>query len=103
MLQNISSRRNSEYVFHLKDGRVAVFAGIGSAQTFRNNFYYRLAEAFYNFEWLHRNNSDGFPIAEYQLFERFYHAISSTGQIPIVVSAAYESIRLRLTADTRRA
>jgi hypothetical protein len=99
MLQNNSSRHNCEYVFHLGDGRVAIFAGIGSAQTFRNNFYYRLAEVFYNFEWLYRNNRDGFNLAEYQEFVRFYHAIKNAGQPPIVVSAAYESIRQRLTTD----
>jgi hypothetical protein len=101
MLQNISSRRNCEYVFHLGDGRVAIFAGPGSAQTFRSNFYYRLAELFYNFEWLYRNNPDGFNIAEYQVFEQCYHAIKNAGQLPIVVSMAYESIRRRLTTDAQ--
>jgi len=37
MLQNVSSRHNCEYVFHLGDGRVVIVAGSGSAQTFRNN------------------------------------------------------------------
>jgi hypothetical protein len=73
----------------------------GSAQTFRNNFYYRLAEVFYNFEWLYRNNPGGFNIAEYQVFEQSYHAIKHTGQLPVMVSVAYESIRQRLATDTQ--
>jgi hypothetical protein len=101
MLQNVSSRQNCEYVFNLGNGRVAVFAGPGSAQTFRNNFYYRLAEVFYNFEWLHRNNPDGFDHAEYQMFEQFYQSIKNVGQIPIVVSAAYKSIQQRLTTNAQ--
>ena len=101
MLQNVSSRQNCEYVFHLGDGRVAIFAGSGSAQTFRNNFYYRLAEVFYNFEWLRRTNLDGFNLAEYQMFEQFYRSIKNTGQLPIIVSVAYESIRQRLTASAQ--
>jgi hypothetical protein len=99
MLQNNSSRRGCEYVFHLGDGRVSIFAGPGSAQTFMNNFYFRLAEAFYNFKWLYQNNPSGFNVAEYKVFEQFYHALNSGGQIPMVVSAAYESIRLTLPTN----
>jgi len=101
MLQNISSRHNCEYVFRLGDERVAIFAGPGSAQTFRNNFYYRLAEVFYNYEWLYRSNPDRFNLTEYHVFERLYHALKSTGQLPHVVSAAYESIRQRLSSDAQ--
>ncbi len=99
MLQNVSSRQNCEYVFHLGDGEVAIFAGSGSAQTFRNNLYYRLAEAFYNFGWLHRNTPDGFNLAEFQVFASFYHALKNGGQLPNLVSAAYESIQQQLATD----
>jgi len=94
MLQNISSKRNCEYIFHLGDGRVAIFAGSGSAQTFRNNFYFRLAEAFSNFEWLHRSSPQQFPITEYETYERFYLDLKKkTGQIPNVVEEMYQRAR----------
>jgi len=81
MLQNISSRKTQEYVFKLGDDRVTIFAGPGSAQTFRNNFYYRLAEVFYNFEWLYRNERAQFNLGEYQLFGRFYRDLKNTAQL----------------------
>jgi hypothetical protein len=99
MLQNISSRRTQEYVFRLRDDRVAIFAGPGSALTFRNNFYYRLAEVFYNFEWLHRTGTDQFNFEEYRVFERCYRELKNTAEIPIVVEAAYKSVE-RLISGT---
>jgi hypothetical protein len=103
MLQNISSRVICEYVFNLGDGRVAIFAGPGSAQTFRNNFYYRLAEAFSNFEWLHKSGPQQFPIAEYRTYEQFYLALKKeTGHIPNVVEEMYKRAEAQLTNDPQK-
>ena len=56
VLANISSRTNSEYIFRVDDsGRVVIMAGPASVQTFRRNFLLRLAEVFYNLEWLLAN------------------------------------------------
>ncbi|MGH9496914.1 MAG: hypothetical protein ACRD3B_18095, partial [Candidatus Sulfotelmatobacter sp.] len=46
MHQNISAKVICEYVFRLGDGRPVIFAGPGSAATFRDNFYSSLAEVF---------------------------------------------------------
>ncbi len=98
MLQNISSRHNCEYVFHLGNDRVAIFAGPGSAQTFRNNFYYRLAEAFCNFEWLYKSSPQQFPITEYRTYERSYLDLKEkTDQIPSLVEEMYQRIKQLLT------
>jgi len=88
-----------EYVFKLGDGRPVIFAGPGSAQTFRDNFYYRLAEAFCNFERLYRCSPQQFPIIEYKTYEQFYLDLRKkmTGQIPMELAAAYASIKQLLS------
>jgi hypothetical protein len=50
-LQAIASRLNQEYVYEIP-GRVEVFAGPGSAETFRHSFFKRLAEAYFNLSFL---------------------------------------------------
>jgi len=102
MHQNISSRVGGEYIFKLSEPRkVVIMAGIGSSQTFRNNFYFRLAEAFCNFEWLHRASPEQFPIAEYRAFEHCYRELKKTDQIPNVVEEMYQRINQRLASTPR--
>jgi hypothetical protein len=86
MLLNISSRVNSSYVFRLGDGRVAIFAGPGSSATFRDNFFYRLAEVFYNFEWLYLNDRGRFDLTQYQAFEGLYNQLKNTLGAPTILS-----------------
>jgi hypothetical protein len=96
MHQNISTKAICEYVFKLGDGRVVVFAGPGSNLTFRENFYYRLIEAFRNLDWLFRSNPQTFPNHEYEIYERCYLDLKRTVQIPIELTAAYHALRQRL-------
>ena len=49
--KNIFSRHNNEFILNFGDNDTRIFAGIGSNATFRNNFFLRLAEVFYNMEW----------------------------------------------------
>ena len=51
-LQAIASRLNHEYVFDIVGGEVEIFAGPGSAQTFRDAFFKRLGEAYFTLSWL---------------------------------------------------
>ena len=97
ILQNISSGISKEYVFKLGDERVAIFAGPGSAETFRENFYYRLAEAFYNFQWLYLNRPTQFNFAEFQLYENYYNQLKAVGEVPATLESSYKSVKQHLT------
>ncbi|HEY4902790.1 MAG TPA: hypothetical protein VIH89_04895 [Candidatus Sulfotelmatobacter sp.] len=102
MHQNISSKAGSEYVFKLGDGRIVTMAGSSSALTFRNNFYYRLAEVFRNLDWLYQNDRKQFDLAEYRVFERCYSELEKNpGQIPLDLRAAYTSMEQRLAAGAQ--
>ena len=69
MQENISSRATHEYVFKLDQvGAAIVLAGPGSVETFRINFQLRLAEVFYNLDWLYRNSKGQFDLEEYKIF-----------------------------------
>jgi len=81
-LENIASRISNEFIFKGRkkpDGKpaIAIVAGSGSAKHFRENFRYRLAEAFYNLEWAYKNlgktkgKKDGFR-KEFRAFEKCY-------------------------------
>ncbi len=96
MHQNISSKAICEYVFKLGDGRPVVFAGPGSAVTFRDNFYYRLIEVFRNLDWLFRSNPQTFPNREYEIYERCYIDLKRTVQVPMELTTAYQALKQRL-------
>jgi len=55
-LQAIASRLNKEYVFEIPGGTMEIFAGPGSAETFRHAFFKRLGEAYFNLSFLLDNN-----------------------------------------------
>jgi len=96
MHQNISSRVSCEYLFKLGDDRSAIFAGCGSAVTFRDNFYYRLAEVFRNLEWLHRGNPQQFKIGELEIYKRCYLDLKKARPVPIELTAAHQDLKQRL-------
>jgi hypothetical protein len=103
MHQNVSSRVSCEYIFSLSESdKIVIMAGVGSAQTFRRNFYYRLAEAFCNFEWLHKA-PEQFPITEYRTYEQFYLDLKKkTDHIPSVVEEMYQRVKRLLTNDSQK-
>jgi hypothetical protein len=70
--ENISARKNREYIFKLpQPPKVVIMAGPGSAKTFRSNFCLRLAEAFYNLFWIRRSRPRQFRMQEFLLYQRF--------------------------------
>lgn len=73
--QNISSRRMGEFilVFGLDDSRI--FAGPGSARQFRRNFCLRMAEVFYNFEWILKSIPGQFSKSEFTAYEKSWAQI----------------------------
>lgn len=77
MQANISTKIAEEYIYRLDDtGGVQIQAGPGSVRTFRRNLYLRLAEAFYNLEWIIDSAPDHFNREEYALYANFYASLS---------------------------
>lgn len=74
---NISSKNNHEYIFdfYRNPQKSYIFAGVGSFDVFRENFYKRLAEVFYNFEWIINNRPDYFDLNEYQIYKAVYQRL----------------------------
>ena len=73
-------------------------AGPGSAQTFRRNFYLRLAEVFRNLELQHQADPSQFLLDEYRIFEDCYLELERNSQeIPSIVGEMYQRINRRLT------
>jgi hypothetical protein len=97
MHRNISSRVGREYIFELADCAL-IMAGPGSAQTFRRNFYLRLAEVFRNLELQHQADPSQFLLDEYRIFEDCYLELERNSQeIPSIVGEMYQRINRRLT------
>jgi hypothetical protein len=92
---NISARANREYIFRLdSSGQARILAGPGSAQTFRANFQLRLAEAFYNLEWLLQNRPAEFSTLEFDMYERVYEDIRRQGLgFAIDLPTIYERVK----------
>ncbi len=63
--QNISSRRMGEYILGFGSDDVRIFAGSDSVQQFRRNFCYRMAEVFYNLEWILNKSPKQFSKSEF--------------------------------------
>ena len=95
---NISSRKSNEYIFRLNaSNQVMILAGPGSAETFRRNFLHRLAEVFYNLEWLLQNQPSDFRKAEFELHEHLYVNLRSLGyEMPDVLVRVYERLSTRV-------
>jgi hypothetical protein len=104
MLQNVTSRTRHEYIFKLENGRDIIMAGSTSFHTFRNNFLLRLAEVFFNLEWIHQSAPEYFRMSEFLLYENCYKELlvaDNTG-IPEVLNSAYSRLKMRLdSAQTR--
>lgn len=83
---NIRSRRSEEHIYQLNDEATAfsLFAGIGSVRHFRDNMYKRLAEAFYNFEFLLKTQPQNFDVAEFRVYEKFYLSLVASYGRPML-------------------
>jgi hypothetical protein len=90
---NISSKRNGEYIFRLIQHNLAkayILAGSGSNRYFRDNFMNRLAEVYYNLAWIYRNRPNEFDNQEYSLYKKLYEDLEKNfSPIPDVVKFAF--------------
>jgi ligand-binding SRPBCC domain-containing protein len=79
-LANIGTRRAEEHIYQLDDDakRFSIVAGCGSVNYFRDNIYKRLAEAFYNFEYMLNRDPVLFDLAEFRIYEAFHLALVAT-------------------------
>ena len=99
MHQNISARVSKEYIFRLREpGSVLIMAGSGSAETFRHNFYLRLAEAFYNLEWIMKSPQHNINMDEFRVCEKCYLGlIEAKIEIPDMLRQIYNRLKGQLT------
>lgn len=71
--RNIVAWKSGAYVLETaREFEVRVYAGETSAQTFRANLCYRLAEAFMNMKWLHENRPMLFDLHEFKQYDEIY-------------------------------
>lgn len=85
-LNAVVSRLSNEFIFDSPQG-LRVLAGEGSATVFRENFHRRLAEVFFNFDWLLRNGGE-VDEAELRIFEQFWSTLQGR-QLPSYLHAAH--------------
>jgi hypothetical protein len=85
-VNNIGTRRVEEHIYQLDDvgTQFSIVAGCGSINHFRDNVYKRLAEAFYNFEYMLRSEPDRFNLAEFQIYEKFHLALTASYGRPML-------------------
>jgi hypothetical protein len=95
MHRNISSWKLDEYIFTCDPPpSVSIFAGCGSVQRFRLNFYLRLAEAFFNMKWLYENQPKDFSVAEFEMYDRIYtDLLNNSREIPPILEKVYKELR----------
>jgi hypothetical protein len=98
---NIRSRRSEEHIYQWdQEGtKFSIVAGSGSIQCFRDNMYKRLAEAFYNFEYLLNSEPQMFNIAEFQVYEQFHLALMASYRRPMLALADGMYRRIKTILD----
>ncbi|MFN7995329.1 MAG: hypothetical protein U0Q18_17100 [Bryobacteraceae bacterium] len=98
---NIRSRRSEEHIYQWDDKATtfSIVAGVGSIQHFRDNVYKRLAEAFYNFEFLLNNQPQNFDLAEFRVYERFHIALMASYERPMLGLAHNMYLRIKTILD----
>jgi hypothetical protein len=77
---------------------IMILAGHGSAQTFRHNFCLRLAEAFYNLEWIMKSPQHNLSMDEFRVYEKCYLGLIEAGiEIPDWLRGIYTRLKSQLT------
>lgn len=97
MQKNISAEISYEYMFDFIDNTgVAVYAGPGSANTYRENLCKRLCEAFFNVEFI-SNSSGKIRVTEFRAYENLLKDIERIyGGIPTYLFQIYSDVKTRL-------
>ena len=91
---NIATRRTDEHVYAIP-GKAAylIMAGPGSAKVFRRNFYWRLAEVFYNFVWLIERQPKRFDPHEAEIYIGLFKTLRIYGaEMPRVTVKRYRQL-----------
>jgi hypothetical protein len=98
---NIAKKTAGDYVFTTNDpNNVLVMSGPASAQTFRDNFYWRLAEVFENLRWLRQNIPANFNAAEFETYSGIYDSlVQSNLNLPTALHTLYKSCKEAITAS----
>lgn len=99
--ENISSRRNKEYIFkHIDSKLITIISGRGSASTFRNNFYMRLAEYFKNLNWILEFRKKAFNRKEFYIMEELLIKLKKIDQeIPPYVERIYLELKNKINTN----
>lgn len=100
---NIRSRLSEEHIYQWDDKatRFSIVAGVGSIKYFRDNLYKRLAEAFYNFEFLLNEQPEAFRLDEFRVYEEFHLALAASYRTPMLGLAHDMYRRLKPIVDQR--
>jgi hypothetical protein len=103
MQANISTKIAEEYIYQLDDmGGVHIQAGSGSAKTYKRNLYLRLAEAFYNLEWIMNSNPDHFDREEFELYANFHASLRNRNpKLPFLINEIECRIRNKLNTKEK--
>jgi hypothetical protein len=96
--ENISSRRNKEYIFkHFNSKLISIISGRDSSNTFRNNFFMRLAEYFKNLDWIFENRKAVFNKTEFEILEELLIKLRKINQeIPTYVEGTYRTLKNKI-------
>jgi len=89
--KGIASRLNQEYSFDIPGGDVEIFMGPGSAETFRESFFKRLAEALLNLAWLIDREPP--TVLEVDAYLDLVEQLASVSAIPVYVCQARDSLK----------
>jgi len=97
--ENIASKISREYIFkRVNDPFVDIYAGGSSAKTFRDNYMKRLAEVFFNLEWLYNNikkienlNVDQLK-KEFGLYKEFYLKLKKIYPFPQYLISCFKRL-----------
>jgi len=91
---NLSSRRVHQHIYLTKEPDiVTIMAGSGSAQTFKRNFHWRLAEVFKNLLWIGENCQQDLSLRECEIFFSFYEELRAHSNPVPIVEPAYAKLR----------
>ena len=102
-LNNISSRKNCEYIFYqYENNYIQINAGPSSIKTFRENFYKRLTENFTNLKWMFERNHPDFNIKEFQVYENLLIQLKKiNSNIPNYVFDSYKELKGKLNTKAK--
>ena len=92
--KNIATKNMEEHLYFLQNSDVVIYAGRGSAKVFRKNFYYRLAELFFNLEWLLKNNPTEDILREIKFYQDFFRQLKqSNNDLPNILQEVYNRLQ----------